>query len=89
MLLFYTSWEVYTKFGTVSRRAEEERRREEEERRRAEEARQQRLSALADEEVRLQNELSSLRGLFTGKRRREIEQRLEDIRTEKMNLTKR
>ena len=61
----------------------------EEERRRAEEARQQRLSALADEEVRLQNELSSLRGLFTGKRRREIEQRLDAIRTEKMNLTKR
>ena len=71
------------------RREEEERRRAEEERRRAEEARQQHLSALADEEVRLQNELSSLRGLFTGKRRREIEQRLDDIRTEKMNLTKR
>ena len=70
-------------------REEEERRRAEEERHRLEEARQQRLSALADEEVRLQNELSSLRGLFTGKRRREIEQRLDDIRTEKMNLTKR
>ena len=61
----------------------------EEERRLAEQARQQRLAALAAEETRLQNELSSLRGLFTGKRRREIEERLAAIRSEKTDLTKR
>ena len=75
-------WKLFNSLDTL----EEERR---DANRRAEQARQQRLAALAAEETRLQNELSSLRGLFTGKRRREIEQRLDDIRTEKMNLTKR
>ena len=75
-------WKLFNSLDTL----EEERR---EGANRAEQARQQRLSALAAEETRLQNELSSLRGLFTGKRRREIEERLAAIRSEKTDLTKR
>ena len=74
---------LFNAFSTL----EEER--AEQARRAAEQARQQRLAALAAEETRLQNELSSLRGLFTGKRRREIEERLAAIRSEKTDLTKR
>ena len=98
------SWKLFNNFSTLeAERAEQARRAEEETRRRAEEqarraaeqarlaeqARQQRLAALAAEETRLQNELASLRGLFTGKRRREIEERLAAIRSEKTNLAKR
>ena len=97
-------WKLFNNFSTLeAERAEQARRAEEETRRRAEEqarraaeqarlaeqARQQRLAALAAEETRLQNELASLRGLFTGKRRREIEERLAAIRSEKTDLTKR
>ena len=97
-------WKLFNDFSTLeAERAEQARRAEEETRRRAEEqarraaeqarlaeqARQQRLAALAAEETRLQNELASLRGLFTGKRRREIEERLAAVRSEKTDLTKR
>ena len=75
-------WKLFNDFSTL----EEERA---EQARLAEQARQQRLAALAAEETRLQNELASLRGLFTGKRRREIEERLAAIRSEKTDLTKR
>ena len=75
-------WKLFNDFSTLeAERAEQARL--------AEQARQQRLAALAAEETRLQNELASLRGLFTGKRRREIEERLAAIRSEKTDLTKR
>lgn len=63
----------------------EERNRAAAERRRAEEAackereRAEKTSKLNEEKVTLQTELSNLKGLFTGKRRREIEARLAGI----------
>lgn len=49
------------------------------ERRRLEQERKQKRASLETEQVALQSELANLKGLFTGKRRREIEARLVKI----------
>ena len=60
--------------------AEELRRRAEKELQRiAEEKRLAKMSALTNEKAALINELRSLKGLFTGKRRKELEERLASI----------
>ena len=46
---------------------------------RAEAERQRRINSLTTEQTQLQTELANLHGLFTGKRRREIEARLAEI----------
>ena len=70
------------------REEEEKRRREEEEKRalalkerasKAEAERQERISVLKEEKSMLQNELTSLKGFGSGKRRREIKVRIEII----------
>lgn len=66
-------------------RAEAERRQLEQaeaERRRQEEKRAEERAALESEQTALQTELASLKGLFTGKRRREIEARQKEIEKE-------
>lgn len=69
------------------RRQEEERLRQEEaERRRTEEARQKRMAPLKSERADLHLELANLKGLFTGKRRKEIEARLAQIELELKKL---
>ena len=67
--------------GEKVRQAEARRRAEEAQRRQAEE-RAACKARLVQEQAQLQNELANLKGLFTGKRRREIEARLSWIRTE-------
>ena len=56
------------------------------ERRKADCARQTRINNLNTEKNTLQTELSQLKGLFTGKRRKEIESRLAQIETELRKL---
>lgn len=55
---------------------------EEQERQHHEEERQRIITGLNAEKSTLHSELANLRGLFTGKRRREIETRLTEIETE-------
>ena len=64
------------------RRQEEQHRQQEEARRIQEEQRAQRRAALEAERTALQNELANLKGLFSGKRRKEIEARLAAIAKE-------
>ena len=52
----------------------------------AETERKEKNKALSKEQATLQIELSNLHGLFTGKRRREIEARLSEIETELKKL---
>ena len=52
----------------------------------AEETRQKKIASLNSEKVSLDTEFANLRGLFTGKRRREIEARLTEINTELAEL---
>ncbi len=52
----------------------------------AERQKRQRQSDLQNEQSHLQQELKSLKGLFTGKRRQEIESRLMQIEKELRNL---
>ncbi len=51
-----------------------------------EKARQERITALNTEKTNLQTELANLKGLFTGKRRKEIEARLAQIDNELKSL---
>ena len=60
--------------------------RREEAARLAEEVRQKKIAVLNSEKVSLNTELRNLKGLFTGKRRREIETRLAEIETELKGL---
>ena len=73
------------------RKAEEARlqalRKAEEERRIAEEKRQARIAHLNSEKATLSTELAGLKGLFSGRRRREIEGRLAEIETELKSLS--
>ena len=73
-------WKLFSSFDTL----EEERRKavEEQERQHHEEERQRIITGLNAEKSTLHSELANLRGLFTGKRRREIETRLTEIETE-------
>ena len=48
--------------------------------------RQARIAELNDEKALLQTELTNLKGLFTGKRRKEIEARLAQIEAELKKL---
>ena len=70
----------------LNRRALEEAMRREEAARLAEEVRQKKIAVLNSEKVSLNTELRNLKGLFTGKRRREIETRLAEIETELKGL---
>jgi hypothetical protein len=53
---------------------------------REEKARQEKIASLNSEKSALQTELASLKGLFTGKRRKEIEARLSQIESELKSL---
>ena len=74
----------------AAERAERERKeaakRVEEEKRKVEERRQARISDLTAEETALNTELANLKGLFSGKRRKEIEMRLTTIEAELKKL---
>lgn len=76
----------------AEREAEEKAKAEREARERAEKAaaaeaeRQRRIASLNDEKNSLQTELANLKGLFTGKRRKQIEARLAEIETELKRL---
>ncbi|MBM6679763.1 TIR domain-containing protein [Pseudoflavonifractor capillosus] len=65
---------------------EEQRRHEEERRRREEEQRTQHRNALEDERTRLQAELPTIKGLFSGGKRRQVEARLAEIEAELKKL---
>ena len=64
------------------RQQEERRRKEEEQRRKKEEAR----TALETERARLQAELPTIKGLFSGGKRRQVEARLAEIEAELKKL---
>ena len=53
---------------------------------RAEAERQRKIAALNDEKAKLNTELANLKGLFTGKRRKEIETRFAEINAELRKL---
>lgn len=85
-----SDWKLFNSIETLDQElaeAQERRKREAEEARRQEEQRKQvRLAELAAEKNALQAELAGLKGLFTGKRRKEIEARLAEIETEQRGL---
>lgn len=67
-------------------RVREEKRRKEETKLRIEEMRQQKIATLKSEKQSLEAELANLRGLFTGRRRKEIETRIGQISEEIRHL---
>ena len=71
----------------AERKSKEAAKRAEEEKRKAEERRQSRISELTAEKTTLNTELANLKGLFSGKRRKEIETRLSEIDTELKKLS--
>ena len=94
-------WKLFASFETldqereeVAERAKRERKeaaeRAEAERKaaakRAEAERQRKIATLNDEKAKLNTELANLKGLFTGKRRKEIETRLAEINAELKKL---
>lgn len=91
------SWKLFTHIDTLEQERQEARdqlrqaeaRRAEAARRAAEEAqkcREEKKAALEEEKDRLTGELSALKGLFSGKRRREIIDRLAAIEAEQKGL---
>ena len=76
-------WKLFNSMDTLEQERAEAKRREEEVRARQKEER--RLAA-EKQKAALQTELANLKGLFTGKRRREIEARLAEIDAELKNL---
>ena len=76
-------WKLFNSMDTLEQERAEAKRREEEVRARQKEER--RLAA-EKQKADLQTELANLKGLFTGKRRREIEARLAEIDAELKNL---
>ncbi len=94
-------WRLFQSADTIEEerieaRKQEQQRREEEKQRRAEEEKQRRAAeeqrrarekvTLEREKMALEQELSSLKGLFTGKRRRQIEERIRQIDYEREKL---
>lgn len=83
-------WKLFNSIETLDQElaeAQERRKREAEEARRQEEQRKQaRLAELEAEKIPLQAELAGLKGLFTGKRRKEVMARLAEIETEQRGL---
>ena len=67
-------------------RLETQRRRQEEKQRRQEEERAQRRAALEAERAKLQAELPTIKGLFSGGKRRQVEARLAEIEAELKKL---
>lgn len=84
-------WKLFGSIDTLEQEREEgrlqARRKAEEERRIAEEKRQARIASLNSEKATLSTELAGLKGLFSGRRRREIEGRLAEIETELKSLS--
>lgn len=74
-----SGWKLFDRIETVEQERKEAQRRFEEE---EAQARAQRRAALEAERTALQNELANLKGLFSGKRRKEIEARLAAIAKE-------
>ena len=68
------------------RREEKQRQREEKRRRREEEQRAQRRNVLEAERARLQAELPTIKGLFSGGKRKQVEARLSEIEAELKKL---
>ena len=85
-----SDWKLFNSIETLDQElaeAQERRKREAEEARRQEEQRKQaRLAELEAEKIPLQAELAGLKGLFTGKRRKEIMARLAAIEAEQESL---
>ena len=79
----FDKWKLFKSGETLEQELAEIRNRRQEraeaERRRQEEERAKKRAALEDEQVALQTELANLKGLFTGRRRREVEARLAEI----------
>jgi alpha-tubulin suppressor-like RCC1 family protein len=90
-----SGWKFFNSIDTLEQDQEEARRiaeekrirAEEEAHRIAEEKRQTRIASLNSEKETLSTELSNLRGLFSGRRRREIESRLAEIAAELSRLS--
>ena len=81
-----SDWKLFNSMDTLEQERTDARKRAEEERRRIAEEKARRRAELESEKASLQAELANLKGLFTGKRRREIESRLTEIGTELKNL---
>ena len=73
-----SGWKLFDNFDDVVNRAVAE----------AEKQRLDRIAALEAEKQRIETELPHIKGLFTGKRRKEIENRLAEIEIELKRLEK-
>jgi alpha-tubulin suppressor-like RCC1 family protein len=81
-------WKLFNSFDTLEderkeaiERAKEIAKRVAQERKEAEQKRQEKIAQLKSEEADLRIELATLKGLFTGKRRKQIEAQLAEIET--------
>ena len=84
-----TDWQLFSSaedLDNLKEKQETRRRRGEEARQAIARLRKERIATLKLEFVSLQTELSNLKGLFTGKRRKEIEARLTEIEAELRRL---
>lgn len=86
-------WKLFNSIDTLrqeredaKKRWQEEQTRRESERNRCTEEHTRQRAALESERTALQTELANLKGLFTGKRRKEIEARLAEIEAELKKL---
>jgi hypothetical protein len=78
-----SEWHLFNNINTIEQEREEQRHVEQE---RLAAERKARKEKLVSEQDALQAELPTLKGLFAGKRRKEIERRLEEIEKELQGL---
>ena len=80
------AFDVLKDYSDASEKAQEARKMAAEVRARAEAEKQAKMDSLECERTTLRTELANLKGLFTGKRRREIEARLAELEAELKKL---
>ena len=79
-------WKLFNHINTIEQERNAARRKAEEERIAKEKARREAIEKLDREQGALKTELANIKGLFTGKRRKEIEARLSEIERELKGL---
>ena len=82
----FSGWRLFQSVDTLEEEREEAKKRREQEKARREQEKARRIAQLQQQRADVQSELANLKGLFTGKQRRELESKLAEINNELKGL---
>ena len=82
----FSGWRLFQSVDTLEEEREEAKKRREQEKARQEQEKARRIAQLQQQRADVQSELANLKGLFTGKQRRELESKLAEINNELKGL---